>query len=125
MIQQEGPGWRFARDSSRCHFSVMIGGEGWAFELNEKEWTTLTSLIDELVYRHKQLASQLMPEEAICLEIGRESWWVCLEGDREAWSLQLVLEGNDQYLRGFEAFWPIPAAQSITSAMKIMSNCSS
>ncbi len=121
MIQHEGPGWRVARDSSRGYFSVIIGGEGWAFELNEKEWISLTSLVEELIDQHKKLQSQLMPEEAICLEIGRESWWGCLEGNRELWSLQLVLEGSDQYLRGFEAFWPIPAAQSITSAMKTMS----
>ena len=117
MIQQEGPGWRLARDSSRSNFSIMIGGEGWAFELNEKEWITLTSLIYELIDQHKQLESQLMPEEAICLEIGRDSWWVCLEGNREAWSLQLVLESSENHARGFEAFWPFPAAQSVALAM--------
>tara|TARA_B100000029_G_C17049952_1_gene769120 strand:- start:12 stop:386 length:375 start_codon:yes stop_codon:yes gene_type:complete len=124
MIQHEGPGWRFARDSSRGHFSVLLGGDGWAFELNEKEWSCLTSLLDELIDQHKKLESQLMREEAICLEIGRESWWVCLEGDRDAWSLQLVLEGDDRCLRGFEAYWPIPAAQSMISAMKRISKCS-
>ena len=122
MIQHEGPGWRLARDSSRGHFSVVIGGDGWAFELTEQEWLALASLVDELVVQHEKLESQLMPDEAICLEIGRESWWGCLEGDRDTWSLQLVLEGDDKYLRGFEAYWPIPAAQSITSAMTIMSN---
>ena len=126
MIQKEGPGWRLARDSLRHHFSVMIGGDDWAFELNEKEWVTLISIVSELIDQHQKLESQLMPEETICLEIGREAWWACLEGDCDAWSLRLVLEGNgnDQYLRGFEAFWPSPAAQSIAFEMKAMSKTS-
>ena len=123
MIQHEGPGWRLARDPSRDHFSVVIGGDGWAVELNDKEWLCLTSLINELIHQHQNLESQLMQEEDICLEIGRDSWWVCLEGDRLAWSLQVVLEANDKHLRGFEAYWPIPAAQAITSAMQLMINC--
>ena len=120
MIQKEGPGWRLARDSSRHHFSMLIGGDGWAFELTEKEWITLTSLVAELIDQHQKLETQLMPEETICLEIGREDWWACLEGGCDSWSLRLVLEGNDQHLRGFEASWPAPAAQSIASAIQAM-----
>jgi hypothetical protein len=33
MIQQEGPGWRLARDLSRNGFPFLIGGEFWAVEL--------------------------------------------------------------------------------------------
>ena len=125
MIQHEGSGGRLARDSSRAAFPVLIGGDGWAVELTEEEWVSLIPLINDLINQHEQLENQLMEEELIGLEIEKPPWWGCLEGDRNSWSLQLVREksGND-YLRGFEAYWPTPAAQSITSAMRAMWNCS-
>ena len=118
MIQQEGPGWRLARDPSRGSFPVLLGAEHWAIELTEEEWVSLVVLVDDLVEQYKNQESQLMPEEALCLEIERKPWWACLDGDRNAWSLQLVLEGDGRSRRGVEAFWPIPAAEAITAAMR-------
>ena len=40
-MQQEGPGWRLARDPDRGLHPVLIGGAGWAFELTEAEWAAL------------------------------------------------------------------------------------
>ena len=48
MILQEGPGWRLARDPSRGEFSILVGGEGWAFELTEPEWNDLVALLSTL-----------------------------------------------------------------------------
>ncbi len=118
MFEQEGPGWRLARDTSRMPFPVLIGGESWAIELTENEWKTLFSLVEELADQHLALVNQLMPEEAVSLEIEREFWWACLDGDKQAWSLKLILQGNGEGFRGVEAFWPIPAAQSIATAMR-------
>ena len=120
MVQYEGPGWRLARDNSRIHFPVMIGGDGWALELTEKEWICLLDLINDLIDQHKKLKSQLMKEELISLELERNHWWVCLDGNRDSWSLKLIFEYNGEHSRGFEAYWPIPAAQGITSAMSNM-----
>ena len=118
MIQHEGPGWRLAKDPSREKFPVIIGGDGWALELTEQEWISLIDLINELIVQHKGIKNQLMQEELICLELEREPWWGCLDGDRDSWSLQLILDGNEERIRGVEVYWPEPAAQSITSAMK-------
>jgi len=123
MIQHEGPGWRLARDPLRRNFTVIIGGAGWVVELSEQEWTSLMPLVTELVAQHEKLVNQLMPDESICLEMGKEYWWACLDGDRKAWSLQLIFEGDRKDLRGFEAYWPIPAAQSVTNAMRLMWDC--
>ncbi len=120
MIEQEGPGWRLARDTSRTCFPIIIGGAGWALELTEQEWQTLIPLIRDLVSEHKKMESQLMKEESITLEIERLPWWGCLEGHRDSWSLQLIFEGDENLSRGFEAFWPDPAAKSITFAMRNM-----
>ncbi len=121
LIQHEGSGWRLAYNSSRQYFPVIIGGDGWGVELAHTEWTSLVSVIEDLICQHNSIKDQLMPDELIALEIERDPWWACLEGNQETWSLQLVLEGNDvSSSRGFEAFWPVPAAQAITYAMRTM-----
>ena len=120
MIQQEGPGWRLAKDSSRSNFSIIIGGDRWAIELNSQEWNSLVPIVIELIEQHQKIKTQLMPEESICLEMEKTPWWACLEGDQSSWSMQLILEGNGSDLRGFEAYWPIPAAQAIANAMRTM-----
>ncbi len=120
MYQTEGPGWLLARDSGRELFPVMIGGDGWAIEIREDEWTVLASLILDLMKQHESLENQLMPEEALCLEMERQPWWACLDGDRDSWSLKLVLKGNNSSHRGAEMEWPIPAAQGIALAMRNM-----
>ncbi|CAI8165641.1 MAG: Uncharacterised protein [Prochlorococcus marinus str. MIT 9215] len=118
MIQQEGPGWRLSRDPSRQAFPVLIGGEHWAIELTEIEWQCLASLICDLTKQHQQLFSQLMEDEAVCLEMERQSWWACIDGDKQAWTLQVVLQGDGEQRRGAEGHWSIPAAQAMAAAMR-------
>ncbi len=118
MIQKEGPGWQIAMDSSRGFFPFMIGGDDWAIELTKNEWETLIPLIDDLISQHQQMQSVLMPEEMIALEIERKPWWGCLEGYKDSWSLQLILYGQANHERGAELFWPMPAAQKITTEMR-------
>ena len=117
MIQQEGPGWRLALDPSRSEFSALIGGEGWAFELTEREWKGLVALLSELLTQHQNLQRQLMAEEAIELEMERQGWWGCLTGDRRSWGVHVVLQGSSG-CRGVEGYWPAPAAQAFASAMR-------
>ena len=72
MIQQEGPGWRLARDLSRNGFPFLIGGEFWAVELTETEVTGLHALLVELVHQHSLIRDQLMEEESITLELEQQ-----------------------------------------------------
>ena len=118
MIQQEGSGWRLARDSSRKKFPYLIGGPNWAIELTEDEWYSLFSIINELISHHAQLINKLVPEEIICIEKEKTPWWACLEGDSTSWSLKVVLNGEVNGLRGAEGFWPIPTAQAFAFAMR-------
>ena len=122
MIQQEGPGWRLARDPSRPVFPALIGGDHWAFELTEKEWQGLVALLSALTDQHQALQDQLLAEEAIELEMESGAWWGCLEGDRERWSVRLVLQGSE-VARGLEAHWPAPAAQAFVLAMRSAWDC--
>ena len=118
MIQQEGPGWRVARDPGKAEFSVLIGGQGWAFELTETEWAELCQLLDQLVRNHAALTDQLMAEEAFELELEKGAWWGCLEGDRDGWNLSVIL--SPMLGRGVEGSWPAPASMAAVAAIRTM-----
>jgi len=120
MIQREGPGWRLAWDPARRRYPVLIGGEGWAFELTGDEWRELVSLITALVEQHRALVDQLMAEEALSLELERLPWWGCLDGDRGQWDLRVVLQGDTLGERGVEGHWPAPAAQAMAAAVRTL-----
>ena len=109
---------------TRDHFPFLIGGEGWAFELTEIEWSGLVAVIFELTKEYNQLHDQLMPEECVCLELEKELWWGCLDGDKWDWTLQIVLlKDNDSAVRGVEAHWPKPSARAFVEAMRTMWDC--
>ena len=116
MIQQEGSGWRFARDPSRGPYPVLIGGESWAFELTDPEWRELVGLVSALEDQHGALVDQLMAEEAIEIEMERGVWWAALGGDRAHWHLSVVLTGSQG--RDAEGRWPSPAAMAVVAAMR-------
>ena len=120
MIQQEGPGWRLARDPQRAGFPVLIGGEAWALELTETEACALASVLRRLVDQHRSIRDQLMPDEAITLELECSKWWACLDGDRSTWSLRVILSAGASGARGLEVSWPAPAAQAMAAAMRTM-----
>ena len=118
MLQQEGPGWRLARDPSRGTYPVLIGGEGWAIELTESEWRDLGQLVSDLEHQHRERVDQLMEEEAIELELERGVWWGCLSGDRHSWTLTVLLSPLQD--RGAEGHWPAPAAAAMVAAMRTL-----
>ena len=120
MVEKEGPGWRIARDPSRIFFPVLIGGDHWAIELTEEEGKSLVDLVLELVEQYRELGDQLMVEEKVSLEIERDVWWACLDGNKADWSLQVIMQCKANKARGFEVFWPVPAAQSVASAMRLI-----
>jgi hypothetical protein len=115
MLVQEGEGWRWLEDSARHPFSFVIGGQGWAFELTAEEAHGLGRALVQLVQEHHDLASQLMPEESISIELERGPVWIALEGDRNAWSLRFVLTpGADS--RAVEGSWlPGPSAALVAA----------
>ena len=124
MLEEEGAGWRLARDSSKGHYPFVIGGDKWAVEITQSEWVSLGRIIFDLIKEHKKLKNQLLPDESICLELDRSPWWGCLDGDKNSWSLQLILDGEVEETRSFEVFWPKPAAMNIAKAMRKLWNFS-
>ena len=120
MIKNEGPGWRIFRDLSRDNFSTLIGGEAWAIELNQFEWTNLVGVVIDLSDQYKEVKDQLMGEESITLELERSPWFAILKGDQYGWNLKLILNSGFSLDRGVEVFWPRTVTKEVTNAMRTM-----
>lgn len=117
----EGEGWRLLVDPARHPFPVLIGGAAWAAEFTWDEARQLRQLAGELERQLASIADQLMPEEAIALELERElspgSLWMELEGDRQRWSLRFVLSPSPGR-RALEAGWEPQASAAICAALQ-------
>ena len=120
MIKKEGPGWRIIRDSSRSNFSILIGGESWAIELNNSEWESLVKLVIDLSDQYNSVKDQLMGEENITLEFERSPWVAFLKGDQYGWNLKLILSASGLLNRGAEVYWPRNVTNNVANAMRTM-----
>jgi len=120
MIQNEGAGWRIAKDPSKNNFPFLLGGDGWAIELSQEEFGAFVGLVKDLLEELVRIEKQMMPEEIICIEIERQELWGCLEGKVSAWSLRFVLQRVSQSARGVEVSWKSPGAKAIALAMRTM-----
>ena len=116
MLVQEGEGWRWLVDPGRYPFAVLVGGFDWAVELTAEEARGLQEGLVHLVQEHRGLVDQLMPEEAISLELERGSLWMALEGDREVWQLRFVLTPDSQS-RAVEGGWRPEASVALVAAL--------
>ena len=120
MIKKEGPGWRIIIDSSREHFSTLIGGEAWAIELNKLEWENLIRVVIDLSDQYRLVKEQLMGDEDITLELERSPWFATLKGDQYGWNLRLILSASGLLNRGAEVYWPRNVTNHVANAMRTM-----
>ena len=120
MIKYHGLGWRLEKDISRKKFTVLVGGENFAFEVSEKKWICLRTIISKLIDEFDALKNELMPEEQICLEMEICPWWACIDGNKDNWSLNLILSGENIEGRGLEGSWPMPAGKNLAHQMRLM-----
>jgi hypothetical protein len=103
---------------------MLIGGAGWAGELNAVEARALARGVATLVGQHRQLVATLMAEEAIELELELDlepgSLWLALAGDRRQWSLRFVLAAAGGQ-RGLEGSWSVDASAAFAAALELAS----
>jgi hypothetical protein len=114
---QEGPGWRLCLDPGRGSFPVLIGGDGWAVELQLEEARALAQGCCQLVDELAVLADRLMPEEKLTLELERGLLWLELEGPVQAWRLRFVLTPGPG-VRAVEACWSEAASPAVVAALR-------
>ena len=120
-----GEGWRLEHDPARHPFVVLIGGGsdrggGWAAELTAAEGLALQSAVSRLREQHAALASGLMEEESIELELEAPCeggvLWLSLEGDRRCWRLRFVLTPAAP-MRALEGSWDDGASGPLAAAL--------
>lgn len=121
MLVLDGKGWRLRVDPDRHPFPVLMGGDAWAAEFSWAEAAQLRQLAGALERQLAAIADQLLPEEAIELELERElnpgSLWMELVGDSRRWSLRFVLTPAPGR-RGLEAGWDPEASAAICAALQ-------
>lgn len=129
MQIHEGEGWRVQVDPGRRSYGALIGGQGWAVELNSHEFSGLRQGVLTLLAQHRQLLDTLMPEEELELELdlilpapNAESrmdggLFVALSGTAEAWSLRFVLTPGDGS-RAAEGSWSAAASPPLAAALE-------
>ena len=113
-FNSEGAGWRIAVDLTRP-FPALIGGDGWACELQIHELKALRHGVLRLVEQHREIAPQLMAEEAVTIHHQAPTLWVELAGSAESWSLRFLLEPDQQ--RACEGSWSVAASQALAAAL--------
>lgn len=128
MQIHEGEGWRVQVDPGRHPYGALIGGQGWAVELNAQEFSGLRRSVLRLLSQHRQLLDTLMPEEELDLELDQSlparneeigmdgGLFVALSGTAEAWSLRFVLTPADGS-RAAEGAWSAAASPALAAAL--------
>ncbi len=129
MQIHEGDGWRVQVDPGRQPYGALIGGHGWAIELNIQEFSALRRGVLTLVTQHRQLRDSLMPEEDLELELDLSlpatnsanhadgALFVSLSGSAETWALRFVLTPADGS-RAAEGAWSAAASPALTAALE-------
>lgn len=88
---KSGPGWRIGYDPEAAEFKGLVGTDDWALELTEAELEDFCRLLGQLVDTMKQMATELMDEEAIACEVVSDRLWLEAEGYPQAYTLHLIL----------------------------------
>ncbi len=142
MQISEGDGWRLQLAPGRRPYSALIGGMGWAVELDPCELSALRHGVVTLLAQRRQLLDGLMPEEELDLELdlslpaidddiraavslpamGRDaslagSVFVALSGNVKQWTLRFVLTPGDGS-RAAEGAWSAAASPPLAAALE-------
>ena len=129
MQISEGEGWRLQLAPGRRPYSALIGGMGWAVELDPWELSALRHGVVTLLTQRRQLLDGLMPEEELDLELdlslppaagahtAEGSLFVALSGNVEQWTLRFVLTPGDGS-RAAEGAWSAAASPPLAAALE-------
>ncbi|QPN64551.1 DUF1818 family protein [Synechococcus sp. CBW1004] len=129
MQISEGDGWRLQLAPGRRPYSALIGGMGWAVELDPCELSALRHGVVTLLAQRRQLLDGLMPEEELDLELDLSlpatdgdiraagSLFVALSGNVKQWTLRFVLTPGDGS-RAAEGAWSAAASPPLAAALE-------
>ncbi|MCA1904698.1 MAG: DUF1818 family protein [Cyanobacteria bacterium KgW148] len=97
-----GKGWRAGYGKHASPYVALVGGDDWAFELNQREWENLGHLLSSLLDTIGEISAELSDQETFRLTIDSEWWELEVEGIPEHWQLRMQTRSE----RRAEGFLP-------------------
>ncbi|WP_107671104.1 DUF1818 family protein [Cyanothece sp. BG0011] len=113
-IIKKGQGWRLGWKNEKTDYPGLIGGEDWAIELTETEFTEFCRLFEQLATTMTAMKEELMEEERIACEAESDLLWLEVEGFPHAYSLRVILNQG----RRCEGNWPAEVVRELYQAIQ-------
>ncbi|VEP13333.1 conserved hypothetical protein [Hyella patelloides LEGE 07179] len=113
-LLKKGKGWRVGWHSEAAKYQGLIGSESWAIELTAREFQELYRLLRQLTDTMTQIATELMDEEKIAIEVESNLMWLEVEGYPDSYSLRLILHQE----RRCEGNWEAGVASELVLVMQ-------
>ncbi|EAZ89523.1 DUF1818 family protein [Crocosphaera chwakensis] len=108
-IIKKGQGWRIGWKNETTDYPGLIGGEDWAIELTETEFSEFCRIFEQLAITMTSMKEELMEEEKIACEVESELLWLEVEGFPHAYSLRVILNQG----RRCEGNWPAEVVKEL------------
>lgn len=115
-IVKNGSGWRLGWDANAPEFKALVGGDDWAIELTEAEFTDFCRLLEQLAATITDIARELMDEEKIVCEVESDLIWLEAEGYHYAYNLHLIVNSG----RRVEVSWPASVVPKLISEIFLL-----
>lgn len=113
---KSGSGWRLGWDGDATEFCGLVGGDNWAIELTEAEFSDFCRLTLQLAETMSQMSQELMAEERICCEVESDRLWLEAEGYPHAYGLHFILLTG----RRGEGGWTETAVTELVQAVQML-----
>jgi hypothetical protein len=88
---RKGQDWRLGWRPEAEGFCGLVGGNTWAIELTCDEFTEFCHLFTQLIETMATMASELMDEEAIAIDLQTERIWMLAQGYPQDYAIRFVL----------------------------------
>lgn len=112
----EGAGFRVGWDPGKDEFVGLVGTSDWAVELTVEEWSDFGRLANQLAMTMAMMATELMDEEAVSVELETDRIWMEAEGLPLRYGLRFMTQGG----RGIEGAWSVEAVPGLLAAIAQM-----
>ncbi|MBW4522768.1 MAG: DUF1818 family protein [Scytolyngbya sp. HA4215-MV1] len=115
-VIKQGQGWRLGWNPAAPKYKGLVGGENWAIELTEAELNDFCRLVVQLSDTMRQVAAELMDEEAIACEVESDLLWLEAQGYPDHYGLQVIVLSDRQA----EGVWSAAAVPELIQAAQML-----
>jgi Domain of unknown function (DUF1818) len=117
-VLKSGENWRIGWNPQAPVYQGLVGSDDWAIELTAAELDDFCRLLIQLNETMANLASELMEEEKIAIEVESDLIWLEAQGYPQAYELRLIIQQN----RCCEGNWPPSVVKELVQASQNLKN---